>query len=423
VGDAVLAELSDGLQDGNKFVRKTTIGLLVQLGDRLSPAILHAICSMLSDDDYVQKEALNAVVKLANRLDESSIALISDFIRSHDSRVRRVALTAAAAIGDRLPPDAVKDLTALLRSKEPNDRRPALQALSSLDKRLDLTVARFVMSALHDPNFMMAEVLEALTNFSSRFTAELICAAAEVLNAESDFFGHQAALALDKLSEQWTPQQIGALRTWLRPQSRAAKLMVAQHMKRLPELLSVDDTWPLVREVLTDREWHIETFKTIGGMADRFGPKYITMLREMLSEEDDHTRWATLKALGEVNVQLDAQTMRAMTGALEDAHEGVRQAAIEGLVGQPRSLPPEIIQAIAARIGDADDDVSRAAQTALAKISHKVDHDSVLFICTGLRQPEERIQHLCLTVLHDFYESGITIPTDKEVDTYMTSAN
>ena len=371
--DQAVGPLAASLADKDPVVRYYAAEALTGIGARAIPALIEALRSHRDSD---RDRASRVLWRIGAPAVDSLIAVLQD--KSATPEMRAASARTLGMIGDKR---SIKGLALLLKDERYFVRQQAALALGQMgEPALDLLLE---MAASSAPATREAAI-EALGSTSSTRAVN------RVIDALSDSNPTVRAAAVKALGESSSERAVPHLMALLRDDSSALRAQAASSLARvgqiaIPSLISAlkdskpsvrqlaasalgdigskDAVAPLIELVTTDQSGaRPEAIEALGKIGDpaAIGP-ILSILRTASASVAVRKR-----AIGALARFRDARAIYALTEALLDQNEEVRQSAAAGLgeVADERSI--EKLERLADK--DSSADVRAAAVRAIERI-------------------------------------------------------
>ena len=362
-----MSALVVAIDDPEWVVRETAIRSLAHVGQGFPEAIAALIVAMDDPEWYVRKVAVESLLQLGQGESEAVLALIGALGDSSDD-VRWAAARGleASGQGDR---DVVVALLDAFGTSELNVRRQLARILSKFENVLEYMLPLW-LELLNDPDFALREVASIALGAADKNSPRIILALQSALNDPYWSVRHVAANSLLRLGCE-SPDILTSLVGMINePIFLNTRIMIVRGLgylgQKFPEVESI------LARALTDPAWEV--------------------------------RESAAKSLGELGAVSQA-VVTALKRALKDSQKGygypvtypVREAAL-GSLGQLKiedeTQLRTVLIALNRRLHDRDDDVRRAALTAIRRLLDGRQIPGYRWVPIRERQRRRRIRQI-----------------------------
>ncbi len=335
---------------------------------------------------------------LIGRLADEANQVANDWNRTAEERVRR----SGEGLGERLTPEQGEAVAARLGDEDRHMRRLAVWVLKGLGERLTPAQAEAVAARLGDKDWRVRQAaVEALGGLGGRLTPAQAEAVAARLGDADRQVRKAAVEALKGLGGRLTPAQVDAVAARLGDEHWDVRKAAAGALKGWGERLTPAQVEAVAARLGDEDKYAREAaVQALGGLGGRLTPAQDAVLAR-LGDEDWWVREAAMEALRGLGERLTPAQVEAIVARLGDANQDVRVrwAAARALKGLGERLTPAQAEAVAARLGDEDRDVREAAVEALGGLGERLTAAQVDAVLARLGDGESGVRRAAVEAL------------------------
>src|SRR5262245_48994380 len=318
-------------------------------------------------------------------------------LKNSDPRLRLQAVIALGEAGMEATP-AIDGLAKLLKDAYPLVRRASANVLASLGESAAPAVPALV-SALRDTDAgVRYYASQALSEMGAKAVPSLI----EALKDKDAQVRVLAAYALDGLGLE-AREAAGPLAQALKDSSAGVRRAALSALTKLGGMAT--EALPGLGEALKDKDL---SFRVAAAMALlTAGKEGQAELVKATADSQPAVRLTAIQALSSIEKEeLDADGVKALAAALDDADGKVRQAAAGGVAGQgmrARELSGglDVPKSLFSRLGDKEVGVRRMAIVALGQVGLDEEAD-LTRLAQGLKDKDFGVRYFTVQALAQY---------------------